>query len=423
MKKLLLLALVLSLVLMPGALAALDDNPHTVRGDLQSFIEAFEYAFHGSWESAIDALFWSIPLFALIVIVYGLVYYVAAISIFKEPDHHKYARMIAIGIALIGLVQQKVYNFILGVSTAFVIVMFFIVIIFMLIMSLRHMRTQNAVAGKDYYTNKEQELKAKKKLTELKHDMRMDKAENKHVWNNLRSLEGDLHSMDRLSGSILRQIDQLLQLLRKAYAAKTKGDDSKLHGYVKSLTNGIHSLSATMKDRRRYEHHVQDLLDRIKEEISRWKHEERDELSAERALQREMEKIADGAKRSEARKIINDDAHIRELLNEMHRYLQELGSLNHRMNSLNVKVADTKAKHELHNVQAVQSEISAYNFSEANTKLTNLRHAVVQDEEIIKELEVLDVDVKHVLKNISTVEQSMARYVNDLSHHIHVPTA
>ena len=44
MKKLLLLALILSFVLMPGAFAALDDNMHDVRGDLHSFIQAFEYA-------------------------------------------------------------------------------------------------------------------------------------------------------------------------------------------------------------------------------------------------------------------------------------------------------------------------------------------------------------------------------------------
>lgn len=412
MRKLLLVVLLLALVLIPSALAA---NPHSVRGDLGAFVGAFESAFHGDWEGFVDGIVWSFPLFGLLVIVFGLTYFVAVITLFKDPDHHKYARMVAAGIALLGLAQQKVYNWILGVSTAFLIVIFTLTVIAMLLIALRRGRGELAVAGNSMYRAKSLELKAKKDLVDLKHDMKMDKAEHRHVWNSLRDLKGDIDTLHRLEGTELHQIDQLLKMLGKAYAAQKGGDTAQLHDYAKSLTNGVHTLASTARAHKELTASMAVTIGRLREEIQRWRSAIDHEGSVEQKFEHMLHSLLGthdlGGADIHALKRENADIHYK--LNQLHEYIRELVSMEQKMVSLESRIRSHSTSKEAVDIHKIQEDIAKYDFAAAQQKLGQLRRLVEQDEVLSSELGTLDTESKHLLKNISSVEHSLVPQVQD----------
>ena len=135
----------------PAVLAA----SHTVKSDLSSFANVFVDLFNGSIDGAVSNLVNAIPLFGLIAVIWGLTFFIAKITLFNKQEHDRYAKMFALGITLIGIAQQGVYNAILGWSRSFLILSFIIAIVFMFIMFINHSSKRN-------YDVSTEKLKSKK---------------------------------------------------------------------------------------------------------------------------------------------------------------------------------------------------------------------------------------------------------------------
>lgn len=88
-------------------MAAFTLHTHLTEG-ANSFALALKLILEGDFSGALLALLSVLPIVGVWLIMYFLVYFAGVISIFKSKEHHKFAKMIALGVSFIGLLNEKI---------------------------------------------------------------------------------------------------------------------------------------------------------------------------------------------------------------------------------------------------------------------------------------------------------------------------
>lgn len=423
MKKLLSLFFVL-LLLLPGVLAIVPTSlpsssssslieTHTVRGDLQSFGSGIKSALppHSDMGGFIDGMLGSMPLFGLIVIVFGLMFFITKITLFKDPKHDKYARMISFGVALMGLAQQKVYNTILSLSTTFLILSFILAIVFMFIMFVNHNRKEHLKSHTELHEITGNALSARRSLEKIKHELNHEKNLYDKTDHDLATLDSDLDDIDHLVGNEITQIDKLGSMLRKATAAQSAGNSAAVKSYVNSLSKDLAGLITTMKHEHKEDVHIGLILSKIKTELARWDHGASKDMSEEQHLKHLLKKLSQswglGHNQKDFDALHKVDNEFIHLLRDLRKHLHELDALDRQLNERKVNLDKFGYERKHSEANNVRSSMMNQQFTEAHTYLDNLRALIEQEPHLINQMKH-DIDKMHtIISKIDSEEKKL----------------
>lgn len=414
-----------------NAVSSSSTYEHTVANDLGEFIDIFRDIFQPGYDgSSIGAqLAHAAPLFGLIFIVYGLIYFILITTIFKPSDESdkikpKYARMIAIGIAIIGIAQQSVFNAILAWSTFLLIAAFIMAVIFILLMFLNRMRTKHYDAATEMKEAYKTDLTAKKELLKVKHDVKLDKKYYSRVKDDLSKLDNDLDNIGKLTGSESKQLDEISRLMTQLASAHQHGDTGIAHQYGRALGNKIGALISSLKHEHAFDNALNSITEKIDAHLGRWSHEEHEEESEEQALERMIEKLAQLHKHAHNKgrlnQILKTDNRINHLFREMHSIIKQLRQIKKSItfDAEGVQSLGYQKKH----MEATEMRNAIFNeqYAQAHSHLDNLRSIIGQEPHYIEKFKSDSNNLKHLVSDLHDHETEISRKLATLSHNLDV---
>lgn len=425
MRKLLTPFIVFSLFL-PEALAA--TARHSVVGDLQSWASGFRALFNGSSSGFINGVVGGMPLIGLFVVVFGLMMFVTKITIFRKEEYDKYARMMGIGIALLGLAQQSVYNAILGWSTMFVTITFIITIVFMLFMwwsynfARKHEIETDRLSAKTARLGAEKgAMDAQRDLSKVKHELEKDEMLYRKMERDLKELDRELRDTHKIHGDELQVVDKIGDLLRKATAAAQRGDDGMLHGYVQALARDLGSLITSMKHEGLEDTTLGESINNISSLLAKWEHDQSTETKQEDHLLRLMKKVTSMYGHSfddkQHKKMINDEYDeikgLRGKLIKLHELLVRLQTLLDNLTGHQEEMDKFGYQSKHLEASQVRTYIMNQQFEEAHKHLDNLRALIEQGPAVLRKIYVDKNEIQSLLQQAEEVEQEIKTVVNE----------
>ena len=405
----------LSLAL-PSVLA----EAHSVKSDLSAFARIFTGIFSGAGpDTIVSNVVQAIPLFGLIVIVYGLAFFIAKITLFDKVEHDRYAKMFALGLTLIGIAQQGVYNAILGWSRTFLVLSFIIAIVFMFIIFLHHSNKRNYEVAKDKLTAKKDYLPVKAEVTKLKHDLNQQENEYGHVDSELSDLKTQLSDIDRLTGSERADVEKLIDLLRKAQSASHMGaNETATKEYAHVLSTGIHALITSMNHEPRHIKKLQTAIYELGNELKKWGHDlTRDvlDIKSDEVL---LEKLAHSYSNKPSKNLLgalkNDDALLR-LISELKMALKEVLELYRNLKHKEKTALNHSFDDKMKLAERARSQINFGDFASAEGNLRKLHEFIRDEEMLLGQVRSDDLQISHALNTLKSKENDIDEYVR--SHH------
>lgn len=408
MKKLLSYFLGLFL-LVPFALAATT----TLQQRFSIFVNGFRGIGAGGINTAalVAGFIAILPVVGLVVIVFGLMFFITKISIFKSPEHDRYARMIAFGVALIGLAQQSVYNTILGLSTSFLILVFILAVVFIFIMFVNYNRKAHLESYTELHKITGQALSAKQDLSKIKNELRHEQNLRDKTDRDLEILNTELNSTNKLVGDELSQVDRLADLLRKATAAYQTGNSPAVNQYVTALSKDLGSLITTMQHEQNHNIHIADMVSKIEAELAKWGHSNSTDKTEEEHLQKLFHKFSQTwgheIKDDELKKLYKEEHGLISHLQHIRRELHQLQSLYDKIiaQTEDLNRASYQTKHLEAN--AVRDNIMNQQFAEAHKHLDNLRAIIEHEPHVIKQLRSLSQEMHRLISRVDEEEKKM----------------
>jgi len=420
--KIIAILLILALLLVPSVLAAPTATTskaveHSVQTDLSSFVSAFQALFNNNSDGVVEGLVGSLPLFGLIFIVYAFAYFLCILTIFNKNEHHRYANMVAIGLSILGIGQQKVYNTILNWSTTFVTITFIIAIVFMTIMFINYNRRRHFETNSEMFDSQKSYLTAKKDVNALKHDLNKDDAQYKKAESDLAHVDQEIDNFDHLAGDELKIVDQISKLFEKITAHK---DDP--HKFVGMLRNHLGALMNRLGHEQHDYKKLDEHVDKLTKEFADWGYDIKAESHADTHLANILKHHA--AKKGHT--VTKTPAEIHAFLNsvgpgvaEIKQLLvhirSEMASLKHLHTKL---TTDTEGPlHRFgpdvkHNI-AVRMREAALNgdYQKANTELDHLRNLIQKERHVLSQVHHINNEIHRHLSRIENYETQLHKHM------------
>ena len=374
-----------------------------------NFVEGTSQLLKGNTSAFMYGLVGLLPLIALVLIVFGLMLFLSRITIFKHPDHEKYAKMIAAGIAIIGLIQQNVYNTILGWSTTFLIFAFIVAIIFMAIMFINHNRKQHLPLLTDVRKAQTLSLSAKKDLEKIKHDLSMDKRFYKRVGNDLVSLESALNETESLIGSELSQVQEIIDLLSKLASAQKAGDSGLINQYAQALGNKIGALLTSMKQQDKDDSKLFNLVVHVEKILNVWIKNNHDDFYNEKHAEDMINKIVKttrhaGLSDADINKLLHTNTNVNNHIKSLKQMLRDL----HRENLYLIKALENfesvNYKKKVLEASSARSAIFNGEFETAHKHMHTLQLMLNHQPKYISEMQGFASRIKTMLRRIAQQE-------------------
>ncbi|MFP4118793.1 MAG: hypothetical protein ACLFTH_01950 [Candidatus Woesearchaeota archaeon] len=390
----------------------------SVAEDLTGVVDGLSSLIRGNTAGFVDGIVGAVPLVGLFAIVFGITFFLTKTTIFKKEDQAKYARMVSIGIALIGLVQQSVYNVILNLSKSFLILAFIFAIVMMAIMFVNVNRKSYFEVQKDTFDAMNNKLGSQKTLQKTKDDFLKDKKYYERSRNELRRLDGEIREMNKLGGDEIRAVDKLIDMVTRAHSAAAEGAADKIHTYTKAITAGISGLVTSMKHEHKHLHKIDYLLNDIQSITKRWGKDESEEENEEKRLEKIFQhynKHHAGDKLRELHKVQGDLRGLKDHLRELHKALRNARHMEHRLIHLKDKLSGhaVKQKHEM--AEHARSAILDGDFKSAHSKLDNLRYIISHQKELFGELHEEERALRQLLSHMDHHERAAIRLVKDMA--------
>lgn len=408
----------------PSALAA--SSSDSVSAHLTRFAEGFQALFHGSVSGFVDGVVAILSLLGVLAIVFGLTFYLTKLTIFRNDSNVKYARMVALGIALIGLAEQSVYNVVLNMSSTFLILAFIFIIVMMSIMVVNHNRKIHHEVQKEALDAEEDMSKSKKQALKAKHDLKTDKKYYSNARNKLHKLDGDLKEMKHLGSDELRAVDKLINMVtrvQEVQAGEGPSDSNnhstnEPHSYTKSLNAGIAGLITKMKHEYNYLYYIDDMLNEVFSITRRWGGDEAEQENVDKHLQKIFDSLAeyhrsDGL-RKDLKNLKGNDVGIKGDLQELHRNFKRARKKEHRLNELKKKYENHDVKRKQHLAAEARDALTDGDFKKAHNKLGELRQVIVDEREVVKELKDIKQDITSLISHIEMYENRIGRLMKDM---------
>jgi len=407
------IVVILSLLLLAPGVLAVSASTHSVRGDLQSFTSAFQSLFNADPDGMIDGLVGAMPLFGLILVVYAFAFFLGVLTIFNHKDHRRYANMVAIGLSLLGLAQQKVYDAILSWSTTFITITFMLAIVFMIIMFINNNRRRHFETNREMFDSQKSYLTAKKDAKKIAQDFYKDKKLYNKEERDLEHVDNELDDFDHLMGDELQIIDKISSLLERVSAHK----DSP-HKYVDSLRNHVGALMNRLTHEQHDYRKIDAYVDKLTKEFADWGYDESDEAHSDAHLIRMLKHHASSRGLARTKKDAETTAWLhgtsveaKDVKRILANIRSELAALRH----INRKLA-TNEEGPLHrygpdvkHYAAIRFREAAFNgdYKQANNELDHLRNIILKERHVISQLHHINNEINMHLSRIHHYETQL----------------
>lgn len=248
--KILMVVLLLSMTV-GAAMAAPGDGEKALQDSLASLRDMVVNIVQLDLAAALDNLVGVIPFAAVFLALYGLFWWLGEITLFKDPNHAKFAHMFAIGLTLAAVIQGTVFATILsvigGTFTTLVVIM---IAVFMFIIALRRLRSSSAQEGTRMFGHLGDQATSKAGFRQAKHDLREMNQDIKKeaTYDNRSAIErGRAALSERRARREQRKARQYEEDIRKAEIKKTEEDKSAREELEKAraeLSNALAQLKA-----------------------------------------------------------------------------------------------------------------------------------------------------------------------------------
>ncbi len=382
------------------------------------FVQGFQDMFQGNTSSFVDGIVAIVPLIGVIVIIFGLTFFLTRMTIFRKEEQSKYARMVAIGLGLIGLVQQSVYNTILNLSTSFLVIAFIFIVIMMSIMFVNISRRNHYDIHKETLDAQKTNFESRKATAKVKDDFKKDQKYYTRSRRELQQLDEDLKEMSSLGRDELKAVDKLIDLVTRAHSASAEQAGDKIHAYVKAMNAGISGLISNMNHEHKHLHRIDHLIADIQMITRRWSIDEKEEEHEDAVLGKifsHYDKHHGGGKiGSDLSKIKTDIETIKKHLREIRVALKKARQMEHRIKELKSKFDDHTVKQKHDKAEEARDAITSNDFKTAYSKLDNLRYIIAHQRELFDELHVEDQALKRLFSHIEHHEKQVISHIKGL---------
>lgn len=231
--------------------------------DLASIGKALGSLFQGDFPGFFTHLMNAAPGVGVFLIIFALMKFVSEITIFKSEEHKKYANMFGIGIALIAVMNTRVYTILVNlVGGSFVILLLILFVVFGFIIAFNKIRTHasegktdlnNALANEHESSALESKARNEKRATNrLSRRERVSRRNSKKVTKRLRKSSND--SM-KLIDQMLLEITNIEDLQSKGESTKSlrQGVASKISSFTSDLSHELKNVNELRNSIKRLE--------------------------------------------------------------------------------------------------------------------------------------------------------------------------
>jgi hypothetical protein len=359
-------------------------------------------------------------------------FYLSKITIFRGDDTDRYARWVALGIGTIAVIQQSVFDAVLGFSTVFLILVFILAVVFMFIIFLNLNRKSHYSVAKEmnaeranFIQSKIDYKKEKKDYNRLLHEMRLDDKLYNKTETVLSKLEQNLNDMNKLYGDELQAVDHLADLLRKAAGAAERNEQNHVHGYVQALTRDLGGLITKLSHDRVDTKKARALIEDIRKNLAYAFKDEKAEMTEEQHLKKILERHM---KHAHDFSEITGDHKIEELAQrvlkkgtDVHRHMVEVRSAAIALKNLEDQVEkhmEQLAQYGYDSKQAAASAtrdaIMTQDFVEAHKQLDHLRSLIEHGRQQSGDVFHLEQQMQQHVSRIEEHETALKHLLNDM---------
>ncbi|MCF7798548.1 hypothetical protein K9M74_01455 [Candidatus Woesearchaeota archaeon] len=199
------------------------------------------------------------------LIIMFLMKVILEISILKSPEHKKYATWIGVGIALIGMVNDAVYNMLTSlVGGSFIIVVLILLVVFAVVIFVNRMRKSHYDASAEMHGAHTDAISARKDLKKEDHELSLQEKLEKRETGALNKAEhivddelSSIRNLQELVTKMRQLLGQLAQTTDQAHAQQLRG----------SLTRGAQALPTLVKEDFADEEKLKKILHQLEHEF------------------------------------------------------------------------------------------------------------------------------------------------------------
>lgn len=384
-----------------------------------------EFIKTGDFSYLLNAVFVIAPVIGFFLAIYGLIYFLGVITIFKDQEHHRFARMFAIGVSLAALTVGSTFrlflSWIAGSLITFVII---IIVIFIIIILVKRLTASSYAASADkqkaaanYYASAKDGKSAyadmQKEFSEFKREDKLLRREDKNMKNVSNNISGSFLREGAYKGelNVLERLEQLSHDLGKLNSLSDDGAAGKNKNQLMKELSGIAGgLSVD------YQKHkdIDNILEATKNLEVKELQFEADETKINKMLENHLrdllKKEGHGRKHQRAKSFIKED-------NEMKQYIDLLLEQSKKKKDVFDKLKDLNdqagkdAKDAYTPLQSVMTAFKQNDVHQAQTAVQNAIGKIKQLIQLDKQIE----DLIHLWKNIESKEEHELK--NGLENH------
>jgi ABC-type multidrug transport system fused ATPase/permease subunit len=401
--KKLLFSLFLGLLLVPGFVLA----QHSVAGDLTSFANGFKALFSGDVPGFAAGIVNALPLFGLIFVIYALAYYLSIITIFRgnDPRYQRFGNIFGIGLALLGLAQQSVYNMVLGLSTAMLSIIFLLLSIFIVWMFLNVSRTGLNETEGQMHTARGTRITAERATNRIEHETGMERREFGRTERQLDRLSNRLDRVTALTGTELQQIDQLARMLTQV--TSSAHDMNAVSNFGRQLSHGIAGLITTMNHTRGPINNISAIISRINSNLTFvfTGGTRTDQAHLEHILTILLRRHYPTRALPNLTIYYNSNPALHTPLRRIMHRTQELQNYLTQINNFNTRFPDYASKHDV--ASQVQQHIHRHEYEASQRELDRLREMVQNEVDIVNDITRIDGEINNCIADITATEATI----------------
>ncbi len=416
-KKILFLMLILSMfipqfilaeeviIITPDATSSMD---HSVRNDMGAFVNGFQGLLKGNTDAFVEGLVQALPLFGLVIIVFGLGYYLSLVTVFKGGNgKDKFAKIFAAGLALLGLAQQKIYDLVLGLSTALLSIIYVLLFFFIIILFWNTMRSSQLSSSTTLTRTKTANLRTENEYKKLQHESNKDVRLYRKTENMLGRLSDDVDEMYALTGDELHQINTMTKLLTRITAAANQNDKGKVHEYVNMFNRHIASLFTSMKHSEADHKKINSVIERIDHNISFAFAENNAEEEQFKEILKHHAKGQGKTHSDEDLVKLSAQKGIREELSKIRHEASHLQQLKAKLQK-EIEKLDNVGYAKKHNAAAsARSDLIDGDYKSAHGQLDDLRSYVEKEQHIEREILTFEKEVENAVRDLKNAEKQL----------------
>ncbi len=168
--------------------------------------------FQGKFNAMLVNLLNAGTVVGIFLIIMFLMKFVLEISIFRNQEHKKYATWMAVGIALIGIMNDHLFTFIYKIfAGSLPLILLILLVVFAIIIFINRLRKEHYSASSEMHQAHTEALSARKDLSKEDHDLRLqEKMENREF--------GAIQNAEHIVDEELAQVRNLHEMIEKLRA-------------------------------------------------------------------------------------------------------------------------------------------------------------------------------------------------------------